>query len=169
MSVNVFPTPEKTRKVETLTSGSSWTVPTGVTSINATLIGGGGGGGGGTSSGIGVRGGNGGGGQRIETTFATTPGASISYGIGAGGTGGAGNNPTTSSSQPGTAGGNTTMTGATTAAGGSRGGGVQTANAPTAGNLGLVSSNYGLGGTNASSANTGATGGAGSIIIEYWV
>lgn len=169
MTVSVFPPKPTTRKVVTLTSGSSWTVPSGVTSINACLIGGGGGGGGGTSSGIGNRGGNGGGGQVIETSFATTPGASISYAIGAGGTGGAGNNPSTSASQPGTAGGNTTMTGATTATGGSRGGGVQTANAPTAGNLGLVASNFGIGGTPASSANTGSDGGAGAIIIEYWV
>lgn len=36
----------KTRRFVTLTSGTSWTVPTGVTYINVTLYGGGGGGGG---------------------------------------------------------------------------------------------------------------------------
>ncbi len=37
----------KTRYVETLTSGTSWTVPAGVTYVNATLVGGGQGGAGG--------------------------------------------------------------------------------------------------------------------------
>jgi hypothetical protein len=47
MGISVFPAAgaaSKTRYVETLTSGSSWTVPAGVTYVNATLVGGGGGG-----------------------------------------------------------------------------------------------------------------------------
>lgn len=145
----------KTRKVETLTSGSSWTVPAGVTHVNVTLVGGGGGGGaagcrtdqgfskggtGGTTtftgatSASGGYGGNsmvssgnlnrnnysdgnnginhgdggdsgwsvyynqayipsdhgstGGIGQRIQSTVTTTPGNSINYSIGSGGTSG---------------------------------------------------------------------------------
>jgi hypothetical protein len=95
MASTVFPAPAagKTRKVVTLTSGTSWTVPTGVDYVNAKLIGGGGGGAGGWGNGGAYAGaspsGTGGGGQINETTLTTTPGASITYAIGAGGTAGA--------------------------------------------------------------------------------
>ncbi len=159
MGISVFPAPASpTRRVISLTSGTSWTVPAGVTYVNATLIGGGGGTGstGGTASnanagntggtttftgatsavgGVGLQvpvyagqdagGGSGGtatagvvnsglggigyiysrqfsnsgffitpaqpvaqAGQIFTTNVTTTPGASITYSIGAGGTGG---------------------------------------------------------------------------------
>lgn len=155
MGSSVFPAPSaasKTRYVVTLLSGTSWTVPAGVTYVNALLVGGGGGGGG--TNGQTANGGNssGGGGQMIETTLTTTPSASIAYAIGAGGTG---------SNGSGTVGGTTTFTGATSAAGGAAAG---NANGGTAGNMpaGLCSANGGASGT------TGGNGGAGSIQIEYW-
>jgi hypothetical protein len=160
MASTVFPAASagKTRFVETLTSGSSYTVPAGVTYVNATLIGGGGGGGGGTNTG-GYESGPGSGGQIITTEVATTPGASISYGIGAGGTGG------TTSTQGG-AGGTTTFTGATSALGGEGGYKASTSATGAAGKDGLISPNFGSG----SHQNAaGAAGGAGQIIIEYWV
>jgi hypothetical protein len=135
----------KTMRRLTLTSGTSWTVPAGVTFVNVTLYGGGGGGsGGGNNANNGNTGGNttftgattalgglggtkggrdddtngqsanantGLGGQTayytesgsgqfiggdgfigdiVRSTLSTTPGATISYAIGAGGTGGTG-------------------------------------------------------------------------------
>lgn len=162
MGIDVIPAPSagKTRYVVELTSGSSWTVPAGVTYVNATLIGGGGAGGGaqgGTnSSQAGL------GGQITETNVSTTPGASISYGIGAGGTG--------NSAANGGNGGDTTFTGATTASGGIGGWALTGGNVTGgAGRGGLVSPNYGnyaqSGGGNA----TGGAGGAGRIILEYFL
>ncbi len=139
----------KTRKVVTLTTGTSWTVPAGVTYVNATLIGGGQGGAGGDNNGAAAWGVNGIGGQIITTTVSTTPGASITYAIGAGGAGGAGGLV----GSAGSAGGNTTFTGATTALGGS---------GTTAG------LNAGNGGAAGNQTGSGATGGAGQIILEYW-
>jgi hypothetical protein len=139
----------KTRYVETLTSGTSWTVPAGVTYVNATLVGGGQGGAGGygaSNQGWNERGVHGLGGQIITTNVTTTPGASIAYAIGAGGAGGA-------SGDFGSTGGTTTFTGATSATGGG------------STNNGINASNGGrAGGVNGS----GATGGAGQIILEYW-
>lgn len=146
----------KSRRVLTLTSGTSWTVPSGVEFVNVTLRGGGGGGGGGTSaSGVGQ---NGLGGQIVSSTLTVTPGASIAYSIGAGGA--FGNNVPNS----GGAGGNTTFTGATTALGGAGG--------PKSGAAGEVGTNYlnaMNGGTGGQASAQGNTGGVGSIDIEYWV
>ena len=146
----------KTRYVETLTSGTSWTVPAGVTYVNATLIGGGGAGGRCANDGSGFRAGDGTGGQIISTTVTTTPGASIAYAIGAGGTAAPGNNTS------GGNGGSTTFTGATTALGGNGGEGSN----PTAGTNGLVAFNHSNG--TFRGGNGGVAGGAGQIILEYW-
>ena len=144
----------KVRKVETLTSGTSWTVPTGVEFVNALLVGGGGGGG--TSAGSSANFGcanPGSAGTSIETTVTTTPGNSIAYAIGAGGASA-------------TAGGTTTFTGATSASGGSAGstlsGGSNTGNA---GRMSFVN-NGGFGG---SGGGVGGAGGSGFIRLEYWV
>jgi hypothetical protein len=147
-----------TRRIETLTSGTSWTVPTGVTYVNAKLIGAGGGGGG-AYAGNYTSGAFGQGGTIIETTVSTTPGASITYAIGAGGSGGTGGG----SAGSGTSGGSTTFTGATTASGGS--GGVSNLGGSTAGQSGYSANNGGQGG------NTGAggAGGAGVIYLEYFL
>ena len=163
MGISVFPLPSaasKTRYVETLTSGTSWTVPAGVTYVNATLVGGSGGGG--YSAGIsngGSVGSPGAGGQIITTKVDTTPGNSVAYGIGGAGAAGTGGN--------GGAGGNTTFTGATTANGGGGGGRSDFG-------TGAVGTAYGLSGTGGSGGtgvnNTaGAAGGIGCIILEYWL
>jgi hypothetical protein len=65
-----------------------WTVPRGVTSVTATVIGGGGGGGGGCELNPHVSGGGGGGSGGINTqTITVTPGQTISYTVGGGGEG----------------------------------------------------------------------------------
>jgi hypothetical protein len=146
----------KTRYVETLTSGTSWTVPAGVEYVNATLIGGGGAGGRCANDGSGFPAGDGTGGQIISTTVTTTPGASIAYAIGAGGT------AAPSNGSSGGSGGSTTFTGATTALGGNGGG----SNNPAAGTNGLVAFNHSNG--TFQGGNPGVAGGAGQIILEYW-
>ena len=141
-----------TRRVETLTSGTSWTVPAGISYVNATLVGGGGGGmGTRNSGGVDGVGSNGTGGQVITTSLAVTSGASITYAIGAGGSGGGIN-------AAGSSGGNTTFTGATSAAGGTGGNAGATQNGINAGNFGV-----------GSGTGTGNSGGSGQIILEYFL
>lgn len=149
----------KTRRVETLNSGTSWTVPAGVEYVNVTLVGGGGGGGAGNDSN--ATGQNGLPGQLIQTTITTTPGASITYAIGAGGTGGAAGSPGTA----GNSGGNTTFTGATTASGGGGGAGGGNHN----GNTGTPGLSGGNGGGGSGKYGTGGVGGNGQIVIEYFL
>ena len=162
MGYSVFPAPAasgKTMYRTTLLSGTSWTVPAGVTYINVTLIGAGGGG-----SGYGnndyAAGFNGLGGQIVHSTLATTPGASISYSIGAGGSGGPSSSPFNASS-----GGSTTMTGATTAAGGAG----ASRNYGTTGGSGQAGMTANNGGQGVTWTSSGGSGGNGAIVIEYWV
>lgn len=154
MGYSVFPAPAagKTRYVTTLTSGTSWTVPAGVTYVNVTLIGGGGGAGADSTN----RSIDGGVGAVITSNVSTTPGASITYAIGAGGAGGStGNN--------GGAGGTTTFTGATSAAGGNAG--QRNPGTSAVQSAGGVQNN----GFNSNSGNTGGSGAAGAVEIEYWI
>jgi len=148
----------KTRRVVTLTSGTSWTVPAGVTYVNATLIGGGGAGGSGTNV-SGVMGGYGAGGQIVTTTVNTTPGASITYAIGGGASAPGAN-------AAGGSGGTTTFTGATSALGGNGGQAPGINGAGNTGTAGLVSPNHGLG---CATNSTGGAGGSGQIILEYFL
>jgi hypothetical protein len=159
MPVNLSSLGAKSMKRLTLTSGSSWTVPSGVTFVNVTLIGGGGGGAASESSSIsnGLRAN---GGQIIHSTLSTTPGSSISYTIGAGGAGSA----TIASGNTGSVGVTTTFTGATSALGGNPSGGPAVAGAN--GTPVLSAENGGqCGGGN---TFAGGNGGAGGIIVEYW-
>jgi hypothetical protein len=151
----------KTPRIVTLNSGTSWTVPATVTTVNATLIGGGGGGQGTftgpstyavTQCGLG--------GQIVTTIVATTPGAAITYAIGAAGAAG------TSGGGAGGAGGTTTFTGATSATGGN---GAVAYGAGATGLQGVIAGNHGNGGMSGGAAQTGGAGGAGQIVIEYWV
>jgi len=149
MGVATFPAAAvaKTRYVVTLLSGTSWTVPAGCLYVNAKLFGGGGGG-----SGLGSTGGQPRGGQVVATNLATTPAASITYAIGAGGAVNA-------------QGGSTTFTGATTAVGGL---------SPTAGADDLAVGTAGEsanneGSSSAHSNSNASAGGAGKIELEYWV
>lgn len=151
MANSVFPAPaagSKTQYRLTLTSGTSWTVPTGVTYVNVALYGGGGYGGQGywsSSSGNQI-GSDGTPGQVRHSIVNTTPGASITYAIGA-------------------AGGTTTFTGATSAIGGNNGSGNNGESA------GAVAAGYGVaGGPGGGPGVAGMpAGGAGCIVIEYWV
>jgi hypothetical protein len=157
MGSTTIPAPNTslTRRVTTLTSGTSWTVPAGVTFVNVTLVGGGGGGGNTNNSSVnGAQSGWGMGGSVVSSTLTTTPGASITYAIGAGGT--ATN-----------VGGNTTFTGATTAVGGNEGG--RTGNGDNGPNY-LGGANGGQpAGSDGAGTYTGGQGGSGSINVEYWV
>ena len=150
MASTVFPVASagKTSFRTMLTSGTSYTVPTGATYLNITTIGGGGGGSAGGNSYNGIPGT---GGVVAYSTLTATSGGSIAYAIGAGGVANSD-------------GGTTTFTGATSAAGGKGGntGGV------TAIGMLNAANNMGRGGSGNGSI-TGGVGAAGSIIIEYWV
>ena len=168
MGYQVYPAPaagSKTMFRTTLTSGTSYTVPAGVTYLNVTLIGAGGGGTGGLfTNSVPVLPQHGLGGQIIHSTLSVTAGQSIAYAIGAGGTG-------NGQSNDGGAGGTTTFTGATSASGGGGANRITySTNYGTTGSSGLVSSNYGNSQVSASNSVTGfgGNGGAGCIIIEYW-
>lgn len=140
----------------TLTSGTSYTVPTGVTYLNVTLVGAGGGGAGGVNSNSNY-GRPGHGGQVVHSTLTATAGASITYAIGAGGAG-------TSGQGTGGTGGTTTFTGATSANGGQGG----SSYSGTSGTSGLSATNGGNG-TGFDTTRSGGAGGNGYIIVEYWV
>ena len=160
MGVNVYPPVFPKQNVVTLTSGSSWTVPTGVTKVTATLIGAGGGSGRSAGSAEFNNAGSGQPGEIRITSITTTPGASISYAIGAGGTGG------TSGVAAGQ-GGTTTFTGATSAVGGL--GGPTNDAVGIAGTPGLASNNGAMFSVNGGTSRNGAAGGDGMITLEYWV
>lgn len=152
---------------QTLTSGTSWTVPTGVRLIKVYATGGGGGGG--LSGFIRIYGGSG---ATAIRYYQVTPGTSASYTIGAGGIGTASGN--------GTDGGNTTFTyvgAAITGVGGKGtnadvqialggqvnlyGGSVTETDYSTTSVVTPQLSGYGLGGKNSQNGQQGA------IIIEY--
>ena len=67
-------------------STRTWTVPTGLTSVQVLVVAGGGGGG--SSNGLKTGGAGGGGGVVVATSFAVTPGAAVTVKTGAGGSGG---------------------------------------------------------------------------------
>jgi hypothetical protein len=163
MPVSLSSLGAKTMRRLTLTSGTSWTVPAGVTFVNVTLVGGGGGGGGAQYSPSSDQnwygnGADGLGGQIISSTLSCTPADTIAYAIGAGGNGGQGQ---------GSVGGTTTFTGATSALGGNRGMGTNQGDG-SVGRQGLTAANYGGAGRGHNGWSGGA-GGAGAIYIEYWV
>ena len=97
----------KTMFRTTLTSGTSYTVPAGVTYLNVLLVGGGGGAGGSSGPSGTPRNSVASAtpGESIYSTLSVTAGASITYSIGAGGSGGGGGGDS------GGAGGTTTFTG----------------------------------------------------------
>jgi hypothetical protein len=165
MGLSVFPAPSaasKVRFVDTLTSGSSWSVPTGVTNVNVTCVGAGGAGGG-LSSSTYTQVPDGLGGQILSRLLSVTPGGTVSYSIGAGGTGSGGSN--------GGAGG-TTSFGSVSASGGLGGqipaGGAGAKTGPSA-QAGLISPNGGQGLQALVGSGIGGPGGAGYVIVEYWV
>ena len=160
MAVSLSSLGSKTMRRLTLTSGTSWTVPAGVTFVNVQLIGGGGSSAGGygnasTTSGTG----NGHPGESIWSTVSTTPGASIAYAIGAGGA-------AVDFNLSGNNGGTTTFTGATSAAGGNGG---KSGVGNSVGTRGTDANNGGYSILSQNNNVFGNSGGAGQINIEYWV
>ncbi len=122
----------------TLTSGTSWTVPTKAYILRVFLIGGGGAGG--------SNGGGGGGGGRvtISNNYSATPGSSISYSIGGGGSPNGGT-------------GGTTTFGSLSAAGGFGGASNGGAGGSSSSNVYGSVTNYGGGGGNGDSGAGGAS------------
>ena len=159
MSVTVFPAAAAASKIENtvyITATGTWTVPTGVNSINVlALAGGGGGGGAAVTNGVG---GGGGGGGIVQVDRSCTAGTVLTVTIGAGGAAGTG----TSAGQ---VGGNTTLTGSgfttITALGGGASRGTSTPSGSTNGGCGAGSSNTG------SPMYGGGGGGQIPIVIPY--
>lgn len=148
-----------TKTAAVMSSGTSWTVPAGVTSIKVWAVGAGGGGAGAghpVSGGDTTAGGGGGSGGTAYRTFTVTEGQTVSYSLGTAGTGGNGQNN-------GNTGGDTTCTvGGTTITGNGGGGGYH--NLTTAGSGGSWSGGDGglNGGTGiGASGDTGGGGGGG--------
>lgn len=177
-AVNGFGDSEASSSISMTTSGiatftttgtTSWTAPSGVTSVQYLVVGGGGGGGNGYDNG----GGGGGGGGMVRTgTLSVTPGTSYTVTVGGGGAGG----ENIRSSRSGVA-GDPSVFSSITSLGGGGGGGTRTGpynvvgvqqvldplTAPTGGS-GNGSNNGGSGGGGAGGngvANSGATGGSG--------
>lgn len=132
---------------EVLTSGTSWTCPVGVRSVNVHAVGGGG-------NGSGAAGAGGGGGTAIRR-YSTTPATTYTYAIGAAGIGG------------GSSGGNTTFTDGTaaiTASGGVGGTSANPGGAATGGDInirgqsGFGSSPYFGGGSTLGTGGCSSTG-----------
>jgi hypothetical protein len=168
MGLSVFPAPSaasKTRFMTTLTSGTTWTVPTGVTYVNVTLVGGGGGGG--ATGNATVNASNGYPGECISSIVTTTPGATISYAIGAGGGGGTWT-PNVGAA-PGGTGGTTTFTGATSATGGNLGRDIDSASTTTSAKVSWANNGgQAVPSGGGSVVKTAGAGGDGFINIEYW-
>jgi hypothetical protein len=138
------------------TSGTSWTVPSGVTSIKVWAIGAGGGGAGCGAS-DGTTGGGGGAGGVAVKTWTVSPGNTITFTIGSAGTYG-------SSTNSGLAGGNTSVTfsGLTITGNGGNGGQYNTGSAAAGGSAvnGDTNSQGGTGGSGALGDTGGSGGGA---------
>ncbi len=131
----------------TLTSGTSWTVPTTAYILRVFLVGGGGAGG--------STGGGGGGGGRvtISNSYLVTPGAAVSYSIGGGGSANGGT-------------GGTTTFGTLSAAGGTGGGSSGGSGGSSSSNIYGSVTNYSGGSGNGDSGAGGASpagGGGGSL------
>jgi len=137
----------KSHHIDTYTSSTTWTVPSGVNSIDYLVVAGGGGGGS-------YGGGGGAGGLMTGTGYSVTPGNSIIVTIGGGGAGGSGGNR-------GTTGSNSVLAASTTitAFGGGGGGSSTTNNGRNGGSGGGGARQAGTGGTGtAGQGNSGAAG-----------
>lgn len=144
---------------QTFLNSGSFTVPTGVTSVQVQAWGGGGAGGGCTSLSRSTGGGGGGGAYKIVTNVAVTPGATITVTVGAGGTG-------VLAANGGNGGTSTFASGIPVTANGGMGGNVNGASTPLngAGGTGGTGGTFkgGTGGTgNAVSGTSGTSGGGG--------
>ncbi len=154
-------------RAKAFTANGTFTVPTGVTKVWLTGVGGGGGGGAGGGATTANIGGGGAGGAAGQCTFqqevTVTPGTSIAVTIGAGGSGGT--SVSGASGNDGTAGGNTTFGALATLVGGGAGGGGASSVATGAGGAGAASASNahnGAAGSCGNDAKSGGTGGAGA-------
>ncbi len=144
--------------------GGTWTVPSGVSSVELLVVGGGGGGAG---QGAGGGGGGGGGGVYYKAAHAVTPGSSIAFTVGAGGKGGPQHGFGTAGSSSSFAnfiayggGGATTAWGVTGASGGNnQGGSGYPATGGTQGNYGS--------GCGAGAGGIATNGSAGGVGLSY--
>lgn len=143
----------QTRTV-TLTTGTSWTPPCGVTSITVQAWGGGGGGAGDGATTASTGGGGGSGAYRTGT-LAVTPGTAVAYTLGAGGAGGCGGGGGCAAAGGPGANGTATTIGTISAGGGS--GGAANNGAGGAGGTG----SGGTGGTNGNPGSAGANNASG--------
>jgi hypothetical protein len=135
--------------VEFRTVGSTtWTVPSGVTTVTYLVVAGGGGGAGGQAS---EHGGGGGGAGGVLTGSTNVSSGNLSIVVGGGGSGGAANGV-------GTAGGNSSFAGTITSTGGGRGGTYFTDGATTGGSGGGAGAGNNLTGANGT-AGQGTKGG----------
>ncbi len=136
-----------------LTSGSSYTIPSGYSSAKVWVIGGGGGGAGSVNN-DGTSGGGGGAGGVAYKTFVVTSGSQITYSIGSAGSGGSG-------SANGSAGGATTATygGVTITANGGGGGYYNSSTAATGGSFSGGDGGATGGGSPARSGDAGGSSG----------
>lgn len=182
------------RRIEVLTSGTSWTCPIGVRRVRGRGVGGGGGGGKSTMGGAAVAGASG---AYGEWEFASTPGTAYTYAIGS-----AGNGATVGGNSGGNGGSTTFNTGAVTVTltGGAGGGGgisgISAGGTATNADIGFsgepgyanpnsiggnsplgvggvnssgtaAASGYGSGGFGAGSTADGSAGTPGVILLEY--
>jgi len=146
----------------------TWTVPRGVTSVTATVIGGGGGGGGGCENDPYVSGGGGGGSGGINIqTITVTPGQTISYTVGDGGEGISAVRTSTGGGGTGTA-GSASAFGSITATGGQPAINSSSNHFDLGGTAGSPSGTAGSNGVKINSNDGGPTaGGAGGGISGY--
>lgn len=140
-------------ETETFTTAgtSTWTAPTGVTSVTVEAWGGGGAGGGATS--YPAQGGGGAGGQYAKKVVTVTPGKSYKIVVGAGATGDSGN---------GSSGGDSTFATSTVVAKGGAGGG-RARWSGSVGSAGAGSASNGVGDI----VYAGGSGSAGSLVAEW--
>lgn len=145
----------KAQKVFTATGTTSWTAPTGVTSVEVLVVAGGGGGGGGVTSSAGG-GGGGAGGLIYNSSYSVTPSSSYTVTVGAGG---AAN----------TAGSNSVFDTLTATAGGRGGSDAVSQQASTGGSGGGAQGRVttGYSGANGTTGQGSAGGGNGSVNYGY--
>jgi len=146
-----------TTSTQTYTSSTTWVVPSGVTSIEVSGVGGAGGGGGGgaklyTSNKGGGSGGGGGASEYIASrSLSVVSGETLTFTIGAGGTAGSGGTTSPSAPTAGGGGGNTTISGSIS-------GTIFTSNGGSGGTAGANST--------ASANGAGGSGGAGGSAVS---
>ena len=167
----------KAQLFNTVGSGYTFTIPTGVTAIKVTLAGGGGGGGAGLSGACPYNGGTGGfGGNAVQYFTGLTAGNTLTITVGAAGVGVASSNGTSGGATSVASGTQTITTVSCTGGGGGNTVGVQGSNGSASGQLLTfyqtsrpMPNGYSVGGTggNGPTGGTGGNGSQGFVLIEW--